>query len=99
MNKIEELHLRKTGKLFDVKYLTDGYEGTTYMVKVNSELDDFVGHDDKLFESYLRKSFRHFYNLDKNLKVNNHVGRLKINKPKKRSKRKLLCDGDWMANH
>jgi hypothetical protein len=78
--KIEELHKIKAGKLFDVKYLTDGYEGTTYVVKVNADIDDFVGHNDKLFESYLRKSFRHFYNLDKKLKVSKKKGRLAINK-------------------
>ena len=59
---IEDLHLTKAGKLFSVKYLTDGCKGTTYTVKVNYAIDSLVGSSPGAFESYLRKSFRNFYN-------------------------------------
>ena len=78
--KKQPIEIYKTGKLFDVKYLTDGCEGVIYSVLVNAEIEKYVGHDDKKFESYLRKSFRHFYNLDKKLKPNKRKGRLSINK-------------------
>jgi hypothetical protein len=80
MKKIQPIEINKSGKLFDVKYLTDNYEGATYTVKVNASIEDFVGANEKNFESYLRKSFRHFYNLDKELKLNKRKGRLSINK-------------------
>jgi hypothetical protein len=63
-----------------VKYLIDGYVGVTYTVVVNTNIADYVGWSETKFESYLRKSFRHFYNLDKNLKPNKRNGRLSINK-------------------
>lgn len=78
--KKQKIEINKTGKLFDVKYLTDGFDGVTYTILVNSDIEKYVGNSDKKFESYLRKSFRHFYNLDKKLKPNKRNGRLSINK-------------------
>lgn len=78
--KTKAITINKEGKLFDVRYLTDGYDGVTYTVKVNADVEEYVGNSDKKFESYLRKSFRHFYNLDKQLKPNKRKGRLSINK-------------------
>jgi hypothetical protein len=78
--KKTQIEIKKTGKLFDVKYLIDGYVGVTYTVVVNTNIADYVGWSETKFESYLRKSFRHFYNLDKNLKPNKRNGRLSINK-------------------
>jgi hypothetical protein len=75
-----EIKKRGKGKLFDVKYLVDGWDGVTFTVVVNSDIEKYVGNSDKKFESYLRKSFRHFYNLDKKLKPNKRNGRLSINK-------------------
>jgi len=67
----------KTGKLFDVKKVNE----SIFIVQLNESVIDFVGGADaKRFESYLRKSFRHFYNLDKSLKPNKRNGRLAINK-------------------
>ena len=77
--KNQEIQIKKDGKLFDVKYLTDGWDGVTYTVSVNCEIEKYVGNNAKKFESYLRKSFRHFYNLDKKLKTNKRNGRLSIN--------------------
>ena len=75
--KIEALHLMKEGKLFDVDMIDDDF----FEVKTNPAIAELVGSNDpKKFESYLRKSFRHFYNLDKKLKVNKRKGRLSINK-------------------
>jgi hypothetical protein len=78
--KKTQIEIKKTGKLFDVKYLIDGYVGVTYTVVVNTNIADYVGWSETKFESYLRKSFRHFYNLDKNLKPNKRNDRLSINK-------------------
>lgn len=78
--KNQQIKINKVGKLFDVKYLTDGWNGATYTVQVNPDIEDYVGISEKEFESYLRKSFRHFYNLDKQLKPNKRKGRLSINK-------------------
>ena len=75
-----EIKKRGKGKLFDVKYLVDGWDGVTFTVVVNTDIADYVGWSETKFESYLRKSFRHFYNLDKTLKPNKRNGRLSINK-------------------
>lgn len=75
-----EIKKRGKGKLFDVKYLVDGWDGVTFTVVVNTDIADYVGWSEKKFESYLRKSFRHFYNLDKKLKERKGKGRLPINK-------------------
>lgn len=82
MKTKKPIQINKEGKLFDVKYITDSYEGVTYSVAVNQEIEKYVGGNEKKFESYLRKSFRNFYNLDKQLKPNKRNGRLKINSPK-----------------
>ena len=81
MKKKKPIQINKEGKLFDVKYLTDGWDGVTYTVLVNPEIEKYVGSNEKKFESYLRKAFRNFYNLDKQLNPNKRNGRLKINSP------------------
>lgn len=75
--KIKIRGINKSGKLFNVKHVA----GTTFVVEVNRNIMYWVGEDDKEIESYLRKSFRNFYNLDEKLKANTRKGQLKVNKP------------------
>jgi hypothetical protein len=86
--KLKEIKINKTGKLFTVTPLPklDG----VYCVEINDDILNLVGgQTDKKFESYLRKSFRHFYNLDKKLNPRRGTGktRAKVNSV------------DWIANH
>ncbi len=76
--KTKDISIYKAGKLFNVTPLPK--IGGVFTVEINDAILDMVGGDDeKKFESYLRKSFRHFYNLDKKLKARRGKGRLKIN--------------------
>ena len=77
---LENLHLHKTGRLFDVKFISGCPDYATYVIKINHRIEGLVGTNNAAVESYLRKSFRNFYNLDKKLKLNKRPGRLSINK-------------------
>lgn len=76
--KNQKLQISKAGKLFNVRKYP-GYP-RLYNIEINEGIEFLVGNSEKKFESYLRKSFRHFYNLDKQLKTSNIKGRLSINK-------------------
>jgi hypothetical protein len=79
--KKQEIQINKAGKLFDVDLLDRSGDAFVYCVRVNEGIEHLVGNNSKKFESYLRKSFRNFYNLDKSLKTSKIKGRLSINKP------------------
>lgn len=80
--KTKEVIINKYGKLFHVEPVPK-IQGV-YTVEINDGILEMVGgYDSKKFENYLKKSFRHFYNLDKNLETNKRDSRLKINPPKK----------------
>ena len=77
--KNQEIQISKSGKLFDVGLIDRSGDAFIYSIRVNEDIEHLVGNNAKKFESYLRKSFRHFYNLDKKLKTNKRKGRLSIN--------------------
>ena len=80
MKKDKLQSVNKIGKLFDVTQVAENI----FTVKINESIYELVGaRDAKSFESYLRKSFRHFYSLDKSLTVCYDKNKLKINRPMK----------------
>ena len=87
--KLKEIQINKRGKLFYVNYTIPIAKGH-YVIAINDKIVGLVNGDTPAkFESYLRKSFRNFYNLDKKLKARRGTGktRLKIN------------TSDWLQNY